>query len=316
MTASSSSTAAWAPRSSSSTSPWKRTTACRAGAMRRWCSTGPTSSRACTRRWSRRARRSSRPTRSRLSRLKLDEWGLAEHTHEINVKAAQIARKAVGEDRFVAGSIGPTGFLPASEDPIARPDPLPRARRGLRRAVQGPARGRRGPPDRRDRAGHPRGQGRDLRHARGVQARRPQRADPGLRLAAAQRRQDAAGHGHLRRARDARGAEGRRDRPQLLHRPRGHARRDPLPRRVLAGARALHPERRHPAPGAGRRDRLPRAARPAGRGAGRLRGALRRRPRRRLLRHHARAHRRDQGALRRSQHQRSAPRRGPRTSAA
>src|SRR3954451_8096553 len=51
------------------------------------------------------------------SRLKLDEWGLGEHTHEINLKAAQIARKAVGEDRFVAGSIGPTGFLPASEDP-------------------------------------------------------------------------------------------------------------------------------------------------------------------------------------------------------
>src|SRR5687767_15470334 len=51
------------------------------------------------------------------SRLKLEEWGLAEHTHEINRKAAEIARKAVGEDRFVAGSIGPTGFLPASEDP-------------------------------------------------------------------------------------------------------------------------------------------------------------------------------------------------------
>src|SRR6185437_2428137 len=51
------------------------------------------------------------------SRLKLDEWGLAEHTLEINRKAAEIARKAVGEDRFVAGSIGPTGFLPASEDP-------------------------------------------------------------------------------------------------------------------------------------------------------------------------------------------------------
>jgi 5-methyltetrahydrofolate--homocysteine methyltransferase len=51
------------------------------------------------------------------SRLKLGEWGLAEHTLEINVKAAQIARKAAGERRFVAGSIGPTGFLPASEDP-------------------------------------------------------------------------------------------------------------------------------------------------------------------------------------------------------
>jgi 5-methyltetrahydrofolate--homocysteine methyltransferase len=51
------------------------------------------------------------------SRIKLDEWGLGEHTYEINRKAAEIARKAVGEDLFVAGSIGPTGFLPASDDP-------------------------------------------------------------------------------------------------------------------------------------------------------------------------------------------------------
>ncbi len=51
------------------------------------------------------------------SRLKLGEWGLAEHTEEINVKAAEIARRAAGEHRFVAGSIGPTGFLPASDDP-------------------------------------------------------------------------------------------------------------------------------------------------------------------------------------------------------
>jgi 5-methyltetrahydrofolate--homocysteine methyltransferase len=51
------------------------------------------------------------------SRLKLGEWGLADHTHEINLKAAQIARRAAGEHRFVAGAIGPTGFLPASDDP-------------------------------------------------------------------------------------------------------------------------------------------------------------------------------------------------------
>src|SRR5438552_13423485 len=51
------------------------------------------------------------------SRLKLSEWGLEDHTEEINVKAAEIARKAAGQDRFVAGSIGPTGFLPASDDP-------------------------------------------------------------------------------------------------------------------------------------------------------------------------------------------------------
>src|SRR6476619_5631378 len=51
------------------------------------------------------------------SRLKLEEWGLGEHTVEINTRAAEIARKAAGEQRFVAGSIGPTGHLPASEDP-------------------------------------------------------------------------------------------------------------------------------------------------------------------------------------------------------
>jgi 5-methyltetrahydrofolate--homocysteine methyltransferase len=51
------------------------------------------------------------------SRLKLDEWGLGDHTLEINRRAAEIARKAVGEQHFVAGSIGPTGFLPASDDP-------------------------------------------------------------------------------------------------------------------------------------------------------------------------------------------------------
>src|SRR2546423_13509281 len=50
-------------------------------------------------------------------RLKLDEWGLGEQTLEISTKAAEIARKAAGDERFVAGSIGPTGFLPASDDP-------------------------------------------------------------------------------------------------------------------------------------------------------------------------------------------------------
>ena len=107
------------------------------------------------------------------SRLKLDEWGLAEHTLEINRRAAEIARQAVGEDRFVAGSIGPTGHLPASEDPTLGQIRFRELVDGLHRAGAGPARGRRRPADHRDRAGHPRGQGRDLRHARGVQDRRP-----------------------------------------------------------------------------------------------------------------------------------------------
>src|SRR5436190_5922722 len=51
------------------------------------------------------------------SRLKLEEWGLGEHTLELNQRSAEIARGAVGDKHFVAGSIGPTGHLPASDDP-------------------------------------------------------------------------------------------------------------------------------------------------------------------------------------------------------
>src|SRR3954452_14584596 len=58
------------------------------------------------------------------SRIKLDEWGLGEHTLEINTKAAEIARRAAGDDRFVAGSIGPTGHLPAPHDPTLGSIPL------------------------------------------------------------------------------------------------------------------------------------------------------------------------------------------------
>ncbi len=65
VSASSSSTAAWARRSRCSTSPSRTTTGSRGARTRSWCSTAPTSSRACTPPWSRRARRSWRPTRSR-----------------------------------------------------------------------------------------------------------------------------------------------------------------------------------------------------------------------------------------------------------
>src|SRR4051794_38139386 len=54
------------------------------------------------------------------SRIKLDEWGLGEHALEINTKAAEIARKAAGEDRFVAGPIGPPGHLPPPDHPAPR----------------------------------------------------------------------------------------------------------------------------------------------------------------------------------------------------
>ena len=168
--------------------------------------------------------------------------------------------------------------LPARlRGPIARADPLRRAGGGLHRAGRGPDRRRRGPADHRDRPGHPRGQGRRVRRARGVQEHRSRAADPHLRVAAAQRRQDAARDGHLGGAHHAGGAEGRCDRPELLDRPGGHARRDPLPRRTLPGAGSVHPQRRPAAAGSRRRDDLPREARAAGGGAEGVRRALRRR---------------------------------------
>ncbi|MBA2451292.1 MAG: homocysteine S-methyltransferase family protein, partial [Chloroflexi bacterium] len=56
------------------------------------------------------------------SRPKLEEYGLGDRTYEINHAAAQLARRAAdaataGQPRFVAGSIGPTGFLPSTDDP-------------------------------------------------------------------------------------------------------------------------------------------------------------------------------------------------------
>ncbi len=58
------------------------------------------------------------------SRIKLDEYGLGERTREINLRAAEIARAACDtfstpeHPRFVAGSMGPTGMLVSSSDPM------------------------------------------------------------------------------------------------------------------------------------------------------------------------------------------------------
>src|SRR5215831_13140287 len=57
------------------------------------------------------------------TRLKLDDYALGARTREINVAAARVARAAADEfstperPRFVAGSMGPTGMLPSSDDP-------------------------------------------------------------------------------------------------------------------------------------------------------------------------------------------------------
>src|SRR5689334_4360672 len=55
---------------------------------------------------------------------RLEEWGIKEKARDINVNAARLARAACDKyatperPRFVAGSIGPTGFLPSSSDPV------------------------------------------------------------------------------------------------------------------------------------------------------------------------------------------------------
>src|SRR5256884_3005272 len=58
------------------------------------------------------------------SRPKLDEFDLGAKVAEVNRSAARIAReeadraqRADGRPRFVAGSLGPSGFLPSSSDP-------------------------------------------------------------------------------------------------------------------------------------------------------------------------------------------------------
>ncbi len=58
------------------------------------------------------------------TRMRLEEWGLGDRTIELNRAAAALARSVAdrfaaqdGRPRFVAGSIGPTGKLPSSDDP-------------------------------------------------------------------------------------------------------------------------------------------------------------------------------------------------------
>ena len=222
------------------------------------------------------------------SRLKLSEWGLEDHTFEINQKAAEIARKAAGEHRFVAGSIGPTGFLPASDDPTLGQIQFPELFAVFQEQAHALVKG-----------------GADLIIIETAQdILEVKAAVLGARAAFKEVGRAVPIQcsvsllpqgGKMLLGTDisavltiARSARRRCDRTELLDRPRGHARRDPLPGRELPGPGSLHPERRPPAPGSERRDDLPRGARAAGQRTGRVHRALRRLDRRRLLRHHAR----------------------------
>jgi 5-methyltetrahydrofolate--homocysteine methyltransferase len=62
------------------------------------------------------------------NKLKLDEYGYGDKTVEMNRKIAEIAAQTASEfpdkPRYVVGSMGPTGFLPSSNDPDLGQKPL------------------------------------------------------------------------------------------------------------------------------------------------------------------------------------------------
>src|SRR5512133_3669427 len=43
--------------------------------------------------------------------FKLSQYGLADRVYELNKAAAEISREVAGKDRYVAGSVGPTGKM-------------------------------------------------------------------------------------------------------------------------------------------------------------------------------------------------------------
>ncbi len=50
------------------------------------------------------------------SKIKLEQYNLGDRTYELNKMAAEISREAAGSDKFVLGSVGPTGkFLMTGE---------------------------------------------------------------------------------------------------------------------------------------------------------------------------------------------------------
>ena len=69
------------------------------------------------------------------NKLKLDEYGYGENTVEFNKNAADLARQACDEftdrPRYVIGSMGPTGYLPSSNDPDLGQKPLDEIRQAF-----------------------------------------------------------------------------------------------------------------------------------------------------------------------------------------
>ncbi len=75
------------------------------------------------------------------NKLKLDEYGFGEQTVEFNKKVAQLAVESISEfsdkPRYVVGSMGPTGFLPSSNDPDLGQKPLDEIRQAFALQAEG-----------------------------------------------------------------------------------------------------------------------------------------------------------------------------------
>lgn len=75
------------------------------------------------------------------NKLKLDEYGFGDQTVEFNKKIAQLAVETSAEftdkPRYVVGSMGPTGFLPSSNDPDLGQIPLDEIRNAFALQAEG-----------------------------------------------------------------------------------------------------------------------------------------------------------------------------------
>ena len=75
------------------------------------------------------------------NKLKLDEYGFGEQTVDFNKKIAQLAVDVCSQysdkPRYVVGSMGPTGFLPSSNDPDLGQIPLDEIREAFALQAEG-----------------------------------------------------------------------------------------------------------------------------------------------------------------------------------
>jgi 5-methyltetrahydrofolate--homocysteine methyltransferase len=75
------------------------------------------------------------------NKIKLDEYGFGAQTVELNQKNAELARSVcnefTGRQRFVVGSMGPTGYLPSSNDADLGQMPLSQIREAFELQAEG-----------------------------------------------------------------------------------------------------------------------------------------------------------------------------------